>query len=233
MAIAYVSGGNLGEGQSGGSTKTVAAPSGIVAGNLLVMIFFGHNVTTISTRPSGWSNAITQDQGSDGTLIVEYKVAVAGDVGATSYTWELSAGAGGMSAMVQYSGVDETAPIHVSNSTSTSSGTSHTTPTITPTVDGCMILSVFGFDGPAGNTWSGGGDTERVDYAGNFTVSASLYESLQSTAASVSKTGTSTNSDTAAVAIIALEPAGGGGDPEMVRPLMVKRPFFPVQYLRI
>jgi hypothetical protein len=71
-----------------------------------------------------------------------------------------------------------------------------------------MILSVFGQDEASAGSWSGGGDNERQDLSDTgFFENTSFYDSIQVTAGNVSKTATSSLTDPAFAAIIALRPA--------------------------
>lgn len=192
-------------------TRQIPAPADIVAGNLLICIFTGHNLFTISSTPSGWTDLIVIDGGTDQTTCISYKIATAGDVGATSYSWDISPYSSGVEFMAQYSGVDGTSPINDYDAQATSSGTSHATPSVTTTVNGCMIISAFSFDAPSAVSWSGGGDNERIDqYTPTFFSSLAVYDSEQASAGSVSKTGTSSLSDSGIAAIVALAPSSGG-----------------------
>jgi hypothetical protein len=192
------------------TTRIVPAPASIAEGDLLVAAFWGHNTFTISARPSGWANWILQDESTDETLCVEWKIAAAGDVGATSYQWTTSASASGPETMLRITGHDKTTPLNVSNSGSTANGTSHTTPNITTTVTDTLVLSFFGQDESSAGTWSGGGDTEHADQADTgFFQNGAVYSSTQASIATVSKTATSSLTDPAVVGILAIKPTGG------------------------
>lgn len=217
----------------GTTTHTIDAPADIVEGNLLLMFLFIHNAgRAVSSRPAGWAAMPWSplDGSTEMSMFVEWKIADSGDESATDYTWELDAGGGGSQFMVQYSGVNGSNPFNDDDGTNTASGTTHTTPTITTNVNGCLILSAFSLDSSGGNSWSGGGDTERLDVDGSFGVVSSIYESLQATAGSVSKTATCTGSDPAEVCIIALEPETVI---EMSRPIQIQRSELPIRQLRI
>lgn len=193
------------------TTRVVPAPTNISVGDLLVAVISGHNVFTISARPTGWANWILQDQVGDQTVAVEWKIAESGDVGATSYSWTLGASAAGVEAMLRITGHDST-PLDVKNSNETANGTSHTTPTITTTVADTLVLSIFAQDESSAGTWSGGGDTEHVDLSDTgFFENTAVYSSTQASAGNVSKTGTSSLTDPAVTAIIAIKPTVAGG----------------------
>lgn len=209
MTIAFVNS-NYEIQDSSPTSRAIPAPADIVPGNLLICIFTGHNLFTISSTPSGWTNLIVQDGGTDCTMLVSWKIATAGDVGTTYYTWVTSASSSGIEYMAQYSGVDTTSPINDYDSASTASGTSHATPSIITTVNGCMIISAFCADAPSSASWSGGGDNERVDQqTPTLFMNLAVYDSEQATAGSVSKTGTLSLSDVGATAIVALAPSTG------------------------
>ena len=195
---------------SGTDTRVIPAPTNIAVGDLLVAIFLGHNTFTISARPSGWANWILQDESTDETLCVEWKIAAAGDVGASSYTWTTSAAAAGPEIMLRITG-HNSSPLNVKNSGTSGNGTSHTTPSITTTVADCLVLSIFGMDESSANSWSGGGTNEHADLADTgYYESGAVYSSTQASPGSVSKTGTSSLTDPAVTAIIAIKPSGLG-----------------------
>jgi hypothetical protein len=192
------------------TTRDVPAPPNIAVGNLLVAIIFGHNNFTINTRPSGWGNWILQDESTDETLCVEWKEAVAGDVGATSFQWTTTGSSSGPEIMLRITGQKATTPLDVKSSGTSPNGTSHTTPTIATTVIDTLILSFFGQDETSAGTWSGGGDTEHADLADTgFFQNGSVYSSAQASIGNVSKTATSSLTDPAVVGIIAIKPASG------------------------
>jgi hypothetical protein len=192
------------------TNRIVPAPASIAVGDLLVAFIFMHNTGTVSTRPSGWANWITQNEGTDETLIVEWKIAEAGDVGASTFTWTTSAAAAGPEICLRITGHNAT-PLDVLNSGSSPNGTSHTTPNITTTVTDTLVLSIFGQDESSAGTWSGGGTTEQADLADTgWFQNGAVYSSEQASIATISKTGTSSLTDPAVTAIIAIKPPSSG-----------------------
>ena len=212
MAIAYRS--HTVQNTSGSGTITIAKPSGVVDGDLLVAFFSEDTDTPRITAPAGWSPMAGTGINADGSIVVGtsavlqcfYKVASGegaswGFTPSTSYT--------GVSGVVAYSGGDTSTPIDVAAGTSTASGTNHTSASITPSVANTMLVGIWMVDSNAANSWSSADMTERIDQSSGATqyVTLALYDLAYASTAAVSKTATFTATDRAAVLLLAIRPA--------------------------
>lgn len=94
----------------------------------------------------------------------------------------------------------------------TASGTSHATPSLTTGENDALVLSHFGADTNTTKTWTGGGTTELMDAEeATANINLAVYSSVQATAGSVSKTGTSSGNQACDTGIIAFSPNAGLG----------------------
>ena len=212
MAIAYRS--HTAQNTSGSGTITIAKPSGVVDGDVLIAFFSEDTDTPRITAPAGWSPMAGTGINADGSIVVGtsavlqcfYKVASGegaswGFTPSTSYT--------GVSGVVAYSGGDPSTPIDVAAGTSTANDTNHTSASITPSVANTMLVGIWMVDSNAANSWSSADMTERIDQSSGATqyVTLALYDLAYASTAAVSKTATFTATDRAAVLLLAIRPA--------------------------
>ena len=192
------------------ATWTLTKPTGAAEGDLLLAIF-ATGTTSLVTPPTEWTQVWSQDQGTEQTQHVYRKVAGASEP--ASYDFGLNGSEIGTWAMVAVTGADTTTPINASLSGTTGASTSHTTPSITPTVDGCLLLATFS-NNAASTTVTyipPTGMTEQFDLAeGTSFIALSGHTEVQATAAAVSKTATSSASDSTACGLLAVAPAASG-----------------------
>lgn len=111
-------------GATGGATLVIPAPSGIVAGQLLVAVMFFGGVTTV-TNPSGWTTLADSNTGSFTGNHVASLTAGASEPG--SYTFTLntttSNAAGGIIAFNGATGVDGTPALNGTGSVGSTTAT--------------------------------------------------------------------------------------------------------------
>jgi hypothetical protein len=165
------------------TSMVVAAPPGIVAGELL--LGFGGCVTarTIAT-PAGWTT-IANDSDGTNRVYVWTKVADSGDAAATDFTFTASSGFNSaMVAVHRVSGASANAPT-TAFSTGTNSQT-QTAPTLTTPSANCLVFwgAYLATSTAVSSTADKG--TERID-AGNTTGVCwmSQYTNLEVTAGSI------------------------------------------------
>lgn len=133
------------------SSTTVSAPAGIQAGDVLIMVASSYYDPNL---PTGWT-AISAGTGTGGGYAVHsracYKVAAAGDVGAT-YTVTFAGGDEFTISVLAYRGCSATAPIDVSAARySTSSAGGLVAPTVTTTGPNRRLVYGFTQESAAGN----------------------------------------------------------------------------------
>ena len=212
MAIAFVSSAATVD-SSGTATRTITKPTGLVAGNVCVLVCSGNlsGPGTVTSAPSGFTFLRRVLNGSNSYLDIYWKVLTSSEP-----TWSItySGSSKGCYHAVQYSGVDTTTPFDAeSGAADTASGTSHTSPSITTTGAGRWLISTFSYRLTSGAAWSGLADTSR--YSSVTGGTNSVQHTTQDTngtvtAGSYSRSGTSSSTSTTVMWIGALNPAASG-----------------------
>jgi len=144
---------------TGGTTDTtvsLAMPSGLAAGDLILVIFIDEQSNTNDcpaiTSPDAYTQITHGNNSADVQAAIYWRIATG------SETWPLViAGTTGDYAVgwaLRISGVDTADPIHQTGSWAGvgATATSGNIPEVTTTVNNCLILAVHGFDGSDGNT---------------------------------------------------------------------------------
>jgi hypothetical protein len=114
------------------SPNSVTAPSGIAAGDLLLLVGASNGVT-VTSAPSGWDVQLNESP-STPAAIVYTKIATGSEP--SSYSWSLSSSTGNGLAILCYrnaTGID------VLGSRTRASSNTSTAPTITPTRKGVLV----------------------------------------------------------------------------------------------
>ena len=197
---------------------TVITPAGLADGDVIIIAFETSTVHTIDNILSGWTQGgTTQDQGTDQSVSIFYKVA--SSEGA-SWTWtDVFVGTPtGVWGCVAYSGVDAGTPLDVAIvQTEDSFGTVQSSGEITPINDNSRIVSIFGVDPNAARTGTPDDNppcTERVEANGDNDGFMYIQDHLQTTASAETHEFTISTADQSASFIVALrEAAAGGGSP--------------------
>src|SRR5512140_1771363 len=126
---------------AGSTSLTIAKPSGVAAGDVLVAQVVVHLASTSITAPSGWSLIKSTSSGTNLQMSTYYHVAASSEP--SSYKWTLSAtvpATGGISAWI---GVSNTNPIDVSSEQANSASTASFAQ-VTTTVPYDMVLAFVG-----------------------------------------------------------------------------------------
>lgn len=202
-----------------GSNSTLAKPSGVVEGDLLIAILSadGPNSTIswASRIPAGWAIA-EENLATGGTFVthgaVAYKIAGASEPSTYAFSFGDQSGCG---AIVAYQGVNQTTPINASaKQENVASATAHPIPSVTTTVADCLAIAIYQHRGNNGVPYTEpAGWTERIDYKGavcnsNFGVADKVFASSGATG---SVTATGNVADETWTVMLAIAPAGGGG----------------------
>lgn len=184
--------------------KNIPIPSGTSVGDRLLVQVSGRN-HTVNTLPSDWVQIESKVTTTDATQTV-----ITGIYNGSTPVANISIPGSGREANLIVLTFSDADTVDVSNQFGESSaGTTHITNPITPSDDGAMVVALFTGDA---NIIVGEVDapfTERVDYEYWGHNYAATY--AQGTAASISSTMTSSESQAAVCMILALLPAGGGG----------------------
>jgi len=181
-------------GSGSAASVSVTIPATTQIGDLILVHLGNVGNDTVGT-PAGWTSLLTQvATGNTATQNILYKVAEAGDIGATA-TFTFSSASHACCAECRvYKGVDTTTPIDVAISQSTGSSTSPTGPGVTTVTDGAIAVAFYlAVDGgPTGPTW-----TAPSGYANEYTTTTARASGAQAALAAYDK---------------AITPAGATGD---------------------
>lgn len=196
-----------------GTTVSPAAPAGVADGNLLLAVYTTDSDHIITAVPSGWTQVgATQSDiagpPADSSTSVFYKVA-SGE-GATLAGPTFSLTENGLCAVLAFTDVNPSAPINVSAQDTGASGT-QPSPSITTTVNGCLIVAIYGTDPAAGQA----GTPETTPHAATELVDAIngtngyifVQAYAQPTAGTISLTPASITADNYSRFALALAPA--------------------------
>lgn len=126
----------------GTASVTVAKPSGVIAGDLLVAVVSNNDVDVADPVATGWTAINNRTSGTYTKSWTFYRAAQSSD---TSYTFSFTGGDIG-AAISAYSGVDLSNPVNGSGGASSagSTGVTASAPSVTTTVDGAMIVAAYG-----------------------------------------------------------------------------------------
>lgn len=202
---------------SASSSLTITKPTGLSVGDLLVASISiytadGAPGTTSWDTLSGWSLATSLDAGGDVGLSIQYKIADAGDVAASNFTFTASATAdllvGQLLRCSGHAPLDQLVSASTySNNTADSATFAATHSAFTPAVDGALvIIQVSGiFSTGSTNRTTSAYTTTNVSYTEGYDVGANdgsggshtaMAYGIQSTAAEISAYGATFNTST-------------------------------------
>lgn len=209
MALAFRTPNGLTSGTTTTTTLTIAKPSAVADGDLLVVSLYT-DPTTVSTVPGGWTLVGWADQnGASNSFDVRVYWKRAASEGASWdwvfagsvwVTWFCAAYTGGLAAG---DALDGTATTQVT----AGSITTIDMPSITTTVDGSMLIAALG--NYAVTTWTSG--TAPITNERSDVDAHALYDGIQATAgASGTKTFTTAATGYLAGVMLAFKPAAGG-----------------------
>lgn len=192
------------------ASVTVTKPVSLATGDLMVAMFFTYQGITNISDEAGWTTIHTSKlSGSGADYKAYWKIATAGDVAASNFTFDISGGSADSLRIILFriTGHSATAPIG-NNYIATLSSTT-TTPTFTPsfepkTSDALLLLGIFSTNmASSGTTISGytiSGtnptwteryeDAETTDHTlGIATATAPDGNAITSVSATLSSTG--------------------------------------------
>lgn len=204
--IPYVGGTSASSSSGGSSSITVTTPPGTLAGHLMVaQISVRGGTDQIITPPAGWT-LIRRTNNSNRVALASYYRFATGSEGGQTFTWTDTDTATG--AIVSFANVDVTTPVDVTPTSATGTAASQLVAGVTPTVANTTLVALHAVRGGAGSYTAPAGMTERHDLTANLNIT-SLFATQRwtSTAATGSRTATSTINDDFAAQLIALRPA--------------------------
>ena len=143
--------------QAGASLVTVARPSTVASGDVLVagvaMGNSGNSAAPVFTAPSGWSLVRRLDSGIATTLAVYWHVAGASEP--ATYTWSFDLPIEGEAWVSDYAGADTVSPVDVETGVvQASSATSYATPSLKTIAANTLVLGSFASHGSSAATWT-------------------------------------------------------------------------------
>lgn len=193
------------------ASPVISAPAGLADGDLIIVVVMTSTTNVGNQVLSGWTLLSLQDQATDGTLFVLYKIA--SSEGASWTFTDLFTGTEQcIASALAYSGVDNATPLDVAHVTADlgTISTATDTSSITPTNNNCMIVSIFAGD-PSVN-YTGTADAsptcdERTDYMNTYRAGwIYVQDHLQASAAAEAHTVTPSAEDGICYKLLALRP---------------------------
>ena len=202
--------------QNGGASSiTVATPSGIVAGDVLLATIDVRGRPSI-TASAGWQLVRHDDGGSTMQKATYWKAATSGEP--AGYTFGFSSSAGATALVSAYSGVSTTAPIDTHSGSANAASAQITAPAVTTTVPGTRLVGLFAIASSTSIT-PPSGMTERAEATAATSTYKITGETADTALSSAGSTGprvaTASRSTKNIGQLIALRPSadgGGGGD---------------------
>jgi hypothetical protein len=155
-AIAFVAASKA-ENGGGATSLSIAKPSGVVEGGVMVATVTAAGTGSITT-PSGWT-VIKNVAGTALRQVTYYKVAGASE--AASYSWSLGSNRAASGGIVDYSGVNQTVPVDATASATGESGNA-AVPSVTTSAVNDLVLAVTSF-AAATTVTPDASTTERFD----------------------------------------------------------------------
>ena len=137
-----------------GATAVITKPTGLATGELMVALIEGNAGVSCSIDTlSGWTLVATQSR-TNGSVSIQYKIADAGDVAASNFTFTGTSVSRMSGAILRVTGNTATGSFDTSDADTNNAAASATisfTTTVSPAYDGSLIVMVFGgSDGNAG-----------------------------------------------------------------------------------
>lgn len=174
MAIAFVAAGTVTEATA--ATITLARPTGVAVGDLMVACWNMDTNPTVTTPPTGWTLAAgpTNTAGATGNTGATYwKVANSADTTTANWAWVMSASNPHSGFILDFSGVDNATPMDATATTLANASSTNITATGLTTVTANAWLIWCGFENsgtfaitpPGGYTSRASGTTYRINAA--------------------------------------------------------------------
>ncbi len=127
---------------SGGTTLTIANPTGTLSGDVMVAHVIVRTASNTITAPNGWSLIRRQDSSSSISTATYRKVA--GSSEPTSYTWTFGTAGEASGGIASYTGVNTTTPVDASNAQYNASTSNVDNAGVTTTVANDLLVYTTG-----------------------------------------------------------------------------------------
>lgn len=154
MAFAVASVGTSG---GYGTSAIITKPTGLAVGELMIALIESNaGVTPTINTLAGWTLVATRSR-TNGSVSMQYKIADAGDVAASNFTFTDTSGSRVGGAILRVTGNTPTGSLDTSDNdfnNAASSATISFTTTVSPTYNGSLLVAVFGASGGGGGIGS-------------------------------------------------------------------------------
>ncbi len=183
-AIAFVGSAN-GENGTGATSLSIAKPTGVVEGSVMVATVTAAGTGAVTT-PSGWTVVKSITQGTALRQVTYYKVAAASEP--ANYSWSLGSSRAASGGIADYSGINQTVPVDATASGGGESGNA-VAPSVTTSAANDLILVAASF--AAGTTVAPDpSTTERIDVKSSSNTTGVADFAQASAGATAAKTAT-------------------------------------------
>ena len=181
-AIGFVAASNANNG-TGSTSLSISKPTGVAQGDVMLATVTATGTGTV-TAPSGWTVVKNTTQGTALRQATYYKVAGASE--AASYSWSLGTSRATAGGIVDYSGVNQTAPVDASASATGTSGNA-VAASVTTSAAGDQVVAIASF-ATATTVTADSTTTERYDVASGSTTGEAADFAQSSAGATSAKT---------------------------------------------
>jgi hypothetical protein len=123
------------------TTLTIAAPSGLAAGDLLLASIDARGKPQV-VAPTGWTLVRADQNGNTMTKATFYRIATMAEP--ASHTWTFSSAVAASGAVLTYRGVDPTSPIEAHGGQVNAKSTAISAPSVTASTSGARLVGLFG-----------------------------------------------------------------------------------------
>lgn len=212
MSISIRSSSKADTGGLNGATITVPVPTGVINGDVMVMLI-EVNSTTLPSIPAGWT--ALDSSNTSVCVLTAYRVA-----SSEPASYNVVAAHHGCVGIVAYSGVDNSTPVNAHGAIAeAASSTIATANSITTTVAGCMLLLCGGFSHTSNPLTYSGGFAEVIsdqEASASMAIASLAQVSAGATGSQTITSGSLTTSTGGT--LVALQPAAGSPPANTVLP---------------
>lgn len=193
-AISFVAASSANNG-TGATSLSINKPTGVAQGDVMLATVTATGTGAI-TAPSGWTVVTNTTQGTTLREATYYKVAGASE--GASYSWSLGTSRSTSGGIVDYSGINQTAPVDASATATATSGNA-VAASVTTSAASDKVVAAVSF-ATATTVTPGAATTERYDVSSGSTTSEAADFTQASAGATTAKTATPAASGSAWIA---------------------------------
>ena len=192
----------------GSNRFVVSMPSARPDDDLYIAQIAQEGGAQITSIPGGWNELTDRDKSGNTRLATYWRM---GSSEPATYTWRSDSSKKWIGAIHRISGINTSNPINASGD-NTGDSASPTAPSLTTTVDGCLILRMYGAEGDERKStyWPSGTSGVFQDESSGNVVSGAAYEYQSSAGQTGTGAFSMTGSKKWVAATVAIAPASGG-----------------------